>query len=194
LFYNHPGFIEAMADRVWTALESLPEPRRRAAPLIYTAHSIPLAMAKGCDYVAQVRETCGLVSERVGRADWSLAYQSRSGPPQQPWLEPDVGDMILELHRKSPLEDVAVVPIGFLNEHIEVVYDLDVEVAGLCELLGVNLVRAAVVGTHPRFVTMIREMIQERFDPQAPRPALGTRGPWPNLCPAGCCRQPEAAG
>jgi protoporphyrin/coproporphyrin ferrochelatase len=189
LFYNHPGFIYCVADRVRAALDSLPEPRRAAAAIVYTAHSLPLAMAERCAYVAQLREACGLVSEQVGRADWSLAYQSRSGPPQQPWLEPDIGDYLLDRHRRGGLADVVLVPIGFLSEHMEVVYDLDVEVAALCETLGVNFVRAAVVGTHPRLVRMIRELVEERFDPDVPRPAMGTQGPWPDRCPADCCRK-----
>ena len=119
---------------------------------------------------------------------WDLVFQSRSGPPSQPWLEPDIRDRIRQLHAADGLADVVIVPIGFLAENLEVVYDLDVEVRGLCEELGVNMVRAAVVGSHPRFVRMIRELILEQFDPQAPRLALGPEGPWPDRCPADCCR------
>ena len=187
LFFNHPGFIEPMADRVAAALEQIPAQRRAEARLIYTGHSIPVAMAECCPYRAQLQEACRLVSERVGRPAWDLVYQSRSGPPGQPWLEPDVGDFLLDLHRRGAATDVVLVPIGFLSEHMEVIYDLDVEVAGLCELLGLNLVRAAVVGTHPRFVTMVRELVLERIEARPDRPALGTLGPSPNECPVGCC-------
>jgi len=187
LFFNHPGFIEAMVDRVRAAFEAIPPDRRAAARLIYTAHSIPRAMAQLSPYQQQLREACRLVSEGVGRAAWELVYQSRSGPPDQPWLEPDVGDYLLRLHRGGGARDVLLVPIGFLAEHMEVIYDLDVEVAGLCESLGLNVVRAGVVGTHPRFVTMIRELIEERMAAAPSRPAEGSLGPSPDHCPPGCC-------
>ncbi len=188
LFYKHPGFIEPMAERARAALASIPAERRDAAAIVYTAHSVPSIMAAASAYVDQLREACRLVSERVGRNDWTLAYQSRSGPPGQPWLEPDIGDHILELHRSRAITDLVLVPIGFLSEHMEVVYDLDVEIAALCEHLGIQLVRAQVVGAHPRLVRMIRELIVERLDPAVPRLALGTRGPSPDVCPADCCR------
>jgi ferrochelatase len=194
LFYNHPGFIEPMADRVRAALEEVPAGRRASARLVYTAHSIPVAMAACSSYVEQLQEACRLVSERVGRAEWSLAYQSRSGPPEQPWLEPDVGDYLVELHRAGRVTDAVVVPIGFLSEHMEVVYDLDVELAGLCETLGIGLIRAGVVGTHPRFVRMIRELVEERLDPAAPRLTLGSLCSCPEVCPPDCCRPGRTVG
>jgi len=187
LFFNHPGFIEAIADRVRTALEAIPPDRRAAARLVYTAHSIPRAMAEVSPCEKQLREACRLVSQGVGRAEWDLVYQSRSGPPGPPWLEPDVGDFLLQLHRGGGVRDVVLVPIGFLAEHMEVIYDIDVEIAGLCESLGLNLVRAGVVGTHPRFVTMIRELIEERMTAEPSRLALGPLGPSPDCCPPGCC-------
>jgi len=189
LFYNHPGFIEPMADRVASALAQIPEQRRSAARLIFTAHSIPVAMAKSCEYETQLRNACGLVAERVKRPEWELAYQSRSGSPHQPWLEPDVQQHLRDLREASGVSDVVVVPIGFLCEHMEVIYDLDIEAAQVCSELEINMVRAAPVGTHPRFVQMIRELILERIDPNAPRLALGTRGPSPDVCDPGCCRQ-----
>ncbi len=187
LFFNHPGFIEATADRVRAAFEAVPPDRRAPARLIYTAHSIPRAMAEFSAYETQLREACRLVSQAVGRAEWDLVYQSRSGPPAQPWLEPDVGDFLVRLHRGGGVRDVVLVPIGFLAEHMEVIYDLDVEVAGLCESLGLSLVRAGVVGTHPRFVAMIRELIEERIAAQPSRLALGDLDPSPDECPPGCC-------
>jgi ferrochelatase len=187
LFYNHPGFVEPMAQRVREALEEIPPDRRDAAPLIYSAHSLPLAMARACRYEEQLGEACRLVSERVGRNQWQLVYQSRSGPPSQSWLEPTVGDYLTELHRREQPRDVAIVPISFLFENMEVVYDLDVEVQGLCEQLGINMVRSAPVGTHPRFVQMIRELALERIDPHAQRLALGQHGPSPDNCPPECC-------
>jgi len=190
LFFNHPGFIEAMADRVLAALEEIPAERRQAARLAYTAHSLPVQMALSSPYQTQLAEACRLVSERIGRAEWDLVYQSRSaagrGPPQA-WLESDVKDHLRRLQEAGSVKDVVLVPIGFVSEHIEVVYDLDVEAVGLGEQLGISVVRAGVVGTHPRFVTMIRELIQERIAECPTRLALGTLGPWPDDCPAGCC-------
>ena len=163
VFFNHPGFIEPMIERTRAALAQIPAERRDQAPLLFTAHSIPQAMADGCRYEVQLREACRLVAQGVGRDDWQLVYQSRSGPPQQPWLEPDVGDYLRELHAHAPLRDVVVVPIGFISDHLEVLYDLDTEVRELCDALGINMVRVATVGTHPRFVRMIRELIEERL-------------------------------
>ena len=189
LFYNHPGFIGAMTDRVWDALEQIPAERRSAARLIFTAHSIPLVMAQSSPYESQLREACGLVADRLGRSDWRLAYQSRSGPPSQPWLEPDVRDELRGLAGSHEVRDVVIVPIGFLCEHMEIVYDLDVEVFQLCEQLGLSMIRSEVVGCHPRFVRMIRELIVERMTESPQRLALGSHGPWPDECPADCCRE-----
>lgn len=187
LFYNHPGFIEPLAEQVQVALEQVRAERREAAALVFTAHSIPQAMAENSPYEQQLHEACRLVAERVGRSQWQLVYQSRSGPPSQPWLEPDIKDRLRELHAAEQIQDVVVVPVGFLSEHMEVIYDLDFETGNLCDELGVNMVRAGVVGNHPRFVRMIRELILERIDPQAPRLALGAQGPSPDACPPGCC-------
>jgi len=187
LFHNHPGFIEPMAERVASALASLPADRASRARLIFTAHSIPLAMAAVCEYEKQLHEACRLVAERIGWGKWDLAYQSRSGPPHQPWLEPDINDLLRRIADTVGNRDVVIAPIGFLCEHMEVIYDLDIETAAVCRELGLNMVRAAPVGSHPRFVRMIRELIQERIDPQAPRLALGDLGPSPDVCPANCC-------
>jgi len=198
LFYNHPGFIEPMVERIVAALGEVPVERRLAARLLFTAHSIPAAMAACAPYEQQLREACRLVVERLrpsvgltGSTDWGLVFQSRSGPPSQPWLEPSIDDHIRQLHATGEVHDVVVVPIGFLSEHMEVVYDLDVEAKRLCEDLGINMVRVPVVGTHTRFVRMIRELIMERVDPVSPRLALGADGPWPDPCPSGCCRIQE---
>jgi ferrochelatase len=210
LFYNHPGFIEAMAERVVAALGQIPAERRSAARLIYTAHSIPAAMARHAPYEHQLREACRLVTEQAARkeerepsaawqepaaataaslpARWQLVFQSRSGPPAEAWLEPDIRDYLREIAAAGAVRDVIIVSIGFLAENMEVVYDLDVEVRELCEELGINMVRAAVVGSHPRFVQMICELILERLDPSSERLSLGADGPWPDQCPAGCCQ------
>jgi len=187
LFYNHPGFIESQADRVVAALGQIPPERRDAAKVVYTAHSLPLAMAARCAYQRQLEEACHLVSARIGRSDWQLVYQSRSGPPAERWLEPEIGDYLVQLQQAGLASDVVIVPIGFLAENMEVAYDLDVEIAALGEHLGLNVVRAAVVGTHPRFVGMIRDLIVERVEPQAPLLALGHLGPSPHACSSDCC-------
>lgn len=186
-FFNHPGFIEAMAERVGQALEKVPAGRREASRLVFTAHSIPLAMAQNCRYEAQLREACRLVAERTGFANWRLAYQSRSGPPSQPWLEPDVCDALRELAAEGA-SDVVVAPIGFISDHMEVVYDLDTEAQRVSRESGLNMVRAGTVGVHPKFVAMIRELIGERTGLVAEPRALGSLDICLDVCPADCCR------
>ena len=178
VFYNHPGFIDAMADRCRTALEALP-----GARLIFTAHSIPLAMAQTSRYEEQLQESCRLVAAELEHNNWTLVYQSRSGTPTQPWLEPDIGDYLKTLGRG---QGVVVAPIGFLSDHMEVLYDLDTEVRRLSDELGIPMVRASTVGVHPRFVSMIRELVLERTA-AGPRLALGSHGPSHDLCPEDCC-------
>jgi ferrochelatase len=182
VFYNHPGFIRAMVDRCQTALEALP-----GAHLIFTAHSIPLSMARTSRYEEQLRESCRLVAGQLGYGDWRLVYQSRSGPPQQPWLEPDIGDYLKQLDAK----EVVIAPIGFLSDHMEVLYDLDTEARHLCESLGIRMERAATVGVHPEFVSMIRDLVLERTE-GAPRLALGDHGPSHDVCPSDCCPAPTS--
>jgi ferrochelatase len=193
VFFNHPGFIGPMIERTRAAFEQIPAERRSSTPLVFTAHSIPRAMADNCRYEQQLHESCRLVAEGIGRKDWHLAYQSRSGPPQQPWLEPDIGEY-LERCQVSSVEyqDVVAVPIGFISDHMEVVYDLDTELRQRCELLGINMVRAGTVGTHPRFVRMIRELIVERMSDNPDRLTLGTLGPNHDICPEDCCVYPPA--
>jgi ferrochelatase len=186
-YYNHPGFIGPTAERTRAALEQIPEGRRDAAHVIYTAHSIPISMADHCDYAAQVAEVARLVSEALSIDRFEVAWQSRSGPPAQPWLEPDIRDALRKLAARGTARDVVVVPIGFLSDHIEVLYDLDVEARKVCEESGLAMVRAATVGSHPDFVGMIRELIEERTS-GAPRRALGRFGAGHDVCPVDCCR------
>lgn len=185
--FNHPGFIGPMIERTLAALDSIPAERRDEAELLFTAHSIPLAAAQGSRYVEQLEEASRLVAEGVGPRVWRLVYQSRSGSPHQPWLEPDVGDFVRRQHAERGIRDVVAVPIGFLSDHMEVIYDLDTELRLVCEELGVNLVRAGTVGTHPRFVRMIRELIQERIEKSPERPSLGRLGASHDVCPVDCC-------
>lgn len=188
VFYNHPGFIEPMTERVQAALDQAPAERRAAAALVYTAHSIPVSMAPSCRYEAQLREAAQLVSAALGRSDFRLVYQSRSGPSGQPWLEPDICDYLRQLDGKP--RDVVIVPIGFISDHLEVRFDLDIAARRVCEELGVNMIRAATVGDHPKFIGMIRELILERMAERPLRRALGGDGPSHDVCPADCCPAP----
>lgn len=188
LFFDHPLFVEANADAVRAALAQVSSERREAAALAFTAHSIPASMAAAAPYEEQLRETCRLVGEATGRAHWRLAFQSRSGPPSQPWLGPDILDHMREL-AASGVRDLVVSPIGFVSDHMEVLYDLDTEAAALARELGLVLQRAPTAGAHPSFVPMIRELIRERVE-GAPRRALGQLGPGPDVCASGCCPPP----
>lgn len=184
LYYNHPGFIEPMAARVRSALDRAPE-----AELAFTAHSVPLLMAETSSYVGQLREACRLVAERAGAPRHRLVYQSRSGSPAQPWLEPDVLDYLRET-AAGGVRSVVLCPIGFISDHLEVLYDLDVEAATVAKELDVRVVRAETVGTDPRFIAMIRDLVVERRTDRSDRPALGVYGPAPDTCAGGCCPAP----
>jgi len=184
-YFNHPGFIQAMADRTQTARTEVPPDRREAAHLVFTAHSIPLSMAAGCQYEVQLREASHRVAASLGVNSWQLAFQSRSGPPTQPWLEPDINDA-LRAFAGGDTRDVVVVPIGFISDHMEVVYDLDTEAMQTAKSLGLNMVRTKTVGTHPRFVQMIRELILERRS-GSERLSMGNLPPGPDTCPPDCC-------
>ena len=183
-YFDHPGFIEPLSRNVAAALA---EARGDDEPaLLYSAHSIPSAMAQASDYEAQLREVARLVTETGAPGHpWSLVWQSRSGPPAVPWLEPDIGDA-LDALAASGTRSVVVAPIGFVSDHMEVVFDLDVQAAERAAALGLRFVRAATVGAAPEFVSMIRELVAERMDPSSPRRALGRLGLRPE-CTAGCC-------
>jgi ferrochelatase len=178
-FWQHDGFVAANWERVAAALALIPAERRSAARLIYTAHSIPLAMAASCGYEQQLVEIARRVSERVAHGEWDLVWQSRSGPPTQPWLEPDILDHLRAL-AENGVRDVVISPLGFLSDHMEVMYDLDHEAAALCSDLGINFVRAQTPGTHPAVIAMLADLIEERQSaPDLP------------LCAPGCCPAPR---
>ena len=189
--YNHPGFIAAMGDRVRDALDAFPAGERDSVQLVFTAHSIPMSQALGSDYVAQLNEACRLVTESLGRSEYRLVYQSRSGSPHTPWLEPDILDVLPSMH-DAGVARLVVAPIGFMSDHMEVIYDLDTQAKELAEKLGMHMVRAGTPGTHPAFVSAIREMIMERTTAGTPRLSLGTRGPSHDICPMDCCRKGES--
>lgn len=191
VFFNHPGFIEPMVDRVNAAFARIPDGRRASAALTFTAHSVPVSMAETSSYVQQIEEACRLVAERVGRP-YRLVYQSRSGAPGQPWLGPDVLEYLREFASAGGPPDLVLAPIGFISDHMEVVYDLDTEARQLCDQLGVNMVRAGTVGADPRFAAMIRELVLERLS-GAPKRALGALGPSHDECALDCCPAPRMA-
>jgi ferrochelatase len=211
-FWNHPGFIDTMAEQTREALAELGEPggqraqdrasarrtgatppdRRAAAPdaatlrIVFTAHSIPAAMARSCDYECQLREAAELVAGRLEPPRrWDLAYQSRSGPPEQAWLGPDIVEHLGAL-RAAGVEHAVAVPIGFVADHMEVVYDLDVEAAAAAERLGIGFTRAHTAGTAPRFIETVCDLVLERLEGRPPA-WVGRLGPRPVPCAAGCC-------
>ncbi|HEV7192460.1 MAG TPA: ferrochelatase [Jatrophihabitantaceae bacterium] len=195
-FFDHPGFITAMSDGVRRALGELPDDRRDSARLVFTAHSIPVAMndmsgpSRAGLYERQQRETARLVAEAVrGRgAEFDLVWQSRSGPPQVPWLEPDINDHLRVLANRG-VRAVVVCPSGFVSDHIEVLWDLDTEARQTAAELGMSFVRAATAGRHAAFVAGIRELVEEQLAGAEPQ-ALGDLGLCGVDCPAGCCPAP----
>ena len=184
--FNHPLYIGASADRVQKALDQIPESRRSAARVVFTAHSIPLSMAENCKYETQLNEASRLIMEAIGENPWDLVYQSRSGPPQQPWLDPDICDHIQALHDAGGIEDIVIMPVGFVSDHMEVMFDLDTEAMDLCKELSINMVRAGSVGVHPQFVSMVSQLILERTT-GAEKQAIGNMPPNWDVCPKDCC-------
>ena len=188
VFFNHPGFVGPMAANVSAAYGSLSTPTADV-PVLFTAHSIPMSMADSSRYVPQLEESCRLVAEQAGVADWKLVFQSRSGPPSQPWLEPDICDELKARHA-SGMRRVVIAPIGFISDHMEVLYDLDTEAANLCRELGIEMIRAATVGTAPEFVGMVRDLIAERAWGLPDRQAIGRLPANHDVCPLDCCPAP----
>jgi ferrochelatase len=179
-FYNHPLFIEANVEHVRAALAQTSD-----AQLVFTAHSIPESMANNCDYAMQLAETGGLIARELNVDKWQLVYQSRSGSPMQPWLGPDVLEHLKSL-ASAGVKEVVVAPIGFVSDHMEIVYDLDFEAQNVARELGMKMVRASTAGTHPSFVKMIRELMLERID-NAPARFIGSNGARTGLCAPDCC-------
>jgi ferrochelatase len=190
-FFNHPGFIEATEDRLREALAQVPTDARGNTQVVYTAHSVPMSMANTSDYVRQLEEVRKLVSDRLGITNDVLVYQSRSGAPGQPWLEPDILDRLREAKSRDLASAVAIAPISFISDHMEVLYDLDIEARQLCDELELPMVRAKTVGVHPKFIAMIRELVEERIDPTRERRALGSLGPRSDVCAEDCCPAPQ---
>jgi len=190
-FFNHPAFIETTVERVQDALHAMPADANGNVQIVYIAHSIPVFMANTCDYVSQLEEVRRLVSKALGQKNDVFVYQSRSGAPGQPWLEPDILDYLRQVKAGNLASAVVLAPIGFISDHMEVLYDLDVEARQLCDSLGLPMTRAKTVGVHPKFIGMIRELVLERMNPRLERRALGLIGPRPDICAQDCCPAPK---
>lgn len=195
VFYNHPLFIAANAARLDEALSRVPAARRTGVHVAFTAHSIPQSLAQTCRYESQLNETSRLTAGQAGLApqQWQVVYQSRSGRPADPWLGPDILEHLRDIRARGIAEAV-VMPIGFLSDHLEVLYDLDTEAQQLADQLGLTLIRAATVGTHPLFIELVRSLFAERLGERPERPAIGNDPAWPDFCPADCCPPPRAGG
>ena len=160
-WFDHPLFAEAQADQIRKVLELIAEGRREAASLIFTAHSIPLSLAQRCPYASQIEAACANVAKALGGRPWQLAWQSRSGSPRTPWLEPDV-NAVLPVLKGAGAVDVVLCPIGFISDHVEVLYDLDLEAAQTCRDLGLNMVRASSVNDHPVFLRALADLVRSK--------------------------------
>jgi len=184
-YFNHPGFVRPLAAGLRAArLEAGPD-----APVLMTAHSIPVAQAATCRYELELAEAARLVAADAGEPDgsWQLVYQSRSGPPGQPWLGPDIDDAIGAL--SDTVRSVVVVPLGFVSGHMEVVFDLDRQAAATADKRGMKMVRSATPGSHPDFAVMVAQLVEEMED-AGPAISLGSLGPAPCPCHPGCCPGP----
>jgi ferrochelatase len=194
VFFNHPGFIDATAERVGDALAAVPVGAKENVQVVYIAHSVPVSMAATSDYLQQLEEVRRLVSQKLGVRNDGLVYQSRSGAPGQPWLEPDILDYLRMVKTQNLASVVVLAPISFISDHMEVLYDLDVEARQLCDSLPLVMTRAKTVGVHPKFVAMIRELILERVNPGSERRALGALGARADVCAEDCCPAPQRMG
>jgi protoporphyrin/coproporphyrin ferrochelatase len=198
-FFNHPLFIEATVERVREAVQAVPPNARGNVQIVYLAHSIPVSMANTSDYVKQLEEVRRLVSQELRHGaevqkNDALVYQSRSGAPGQPWLGPDVLEYLRQVKAGNLASAVVLAPVGFISDHMEVLYDLDVEARQLCDSLALPMTRAKTVGVHPKFVEMIRELIVERMNPGMERRAAGSLGPRQDVCAEDCCPAPLRIG
>jgi ferrochelatase len=158
---SHPEFIAAVAEQIRPRLDEIPSEHRVGTPVVFTAHSIPSSMAAASPYVQQLQDSCRLVARALGHARWLLAYQSRSGDPRQPWLEPDVSDVLRELSAEG-CRSVVVAPIGFVCDHVEILFDLDLEAKALADSLGIELRRASTVNDHPFYIRALADMVRQR--------------------------------
>ena len=185
LYWNHPGFLGAFADRIGDALSQLDADQRGDARLVFTAHSIPETWVATSPYVDQLQAAADYLARKVApKLAWDLVYQSRSGSPRDPWLGPDIVEHLRDLAATGG-KTVVVVPLGFVSDHMEVKFDLDVQAREAAEALGLTMVRAATPGTHPAFVSALHDLVEEQTASTQILAAVGET--WPNPCPAGCC-------
>lgn len=201
-YFDHPGFVGPFVSATLAALDRLDPRVRDAAEIVFVTHSVPLSYAQTSAYVPQHEAVAGLVADAVRERTgvdrpWELVYCSRSGPPTQPWLEPDVGDH-LRARAAAGARAVVLVPIGFVSDHMEVIYDLDTQAAGVAAAVGLPMARAATPGTHPDFVALVRDLLTERAAVErgvpVERAGLSGLGPMPDVCAAGCCPNPRGGG
>jgi ferrochelatase len=185
VFFNHPLFVEAFAERIEQAFSRL-NAAVDDSELIFTAHSIPQAMANHCRYEIQLNESARLIAERLNWQRWSLCYQSRSGAPTQPWLEPDICDYLTEVANSGDSRAVVIAPLGFLSDHLEVLFDLDIEARQVCDQKGLSMARAGTVGNHPKYIEMLRRLIEERLG-RCEAATIGDQPPCGDICPTDCC-------
>lgn len=162
-WFDHPLFAKSQAAQVKAALEKVPAERRAKTKVVFTAHSIPTRVAAMCPYAQQIEHACKAVAEELGLSDWTLAWQSRSGDPKTPWLEPDVNDYLPGL-KEAGYQDAVLCPIGFISDHVEVMYDLDLEAKATCERIGLNMVRAETVNDHPIFIEALADIVRTRIE------------------------------
>ena len=192
VYWDHPDFLG-------TAAELLAESRDAAGlssetPVLHSAHSLPLSMAANCDYQQQLNEAASIVNELAGmRGPYEVVFQSRSGPPSVPWLTPDIDQRIHELAEQGT-QELLVHPLGFVADHMEVLFDLDTQSAAAAKEAGVKMVRTPTVGTHPRFVSMLVDLVEEAAGLRADRPSLSKSGPRPDKCNSQCCPAPTRPG
>jgi protoporphyrin/coproporphyrin ferrochelatase len=162
-WHDHPLFIRTWAELIEAGLKKIPVAKREATPLVFTAHSLPVGMAARSLYGEEVQATARLVAQRLNHPRWSIAYQSRSGKPTDSWLEPDIKDVIRKLEAER-IEDIVVAPIGFVCDHVEVLYDLDIEAKKIAHDLGVNLVRSDCPNDHPTFIEMMADIVIKNLE------------------------------
>ena len=192
VYWDHPDFLG-------TAAELLAESRDAAGlssetPVLHSAHSLPLSMAANCDYQQQLNEAASIVNELAGmRGPYEVVFQSRSGPPSVPWLTPDIDQRIHELAEQGT-QEILVHPLGFVADHMEVLFDLDTQSAAAAKEADVKMVRTPTVGTHPRFVSMLVDLVEEAAGLRADRPSLSKSGPRPDKCNSQCCPAPIRPG
>ena len=187
VFYNHPGFIESTLLSIKESLSNWDTSDQKKVKIAFTAHSIPNSQAENSDYEVQLNETCRIITEDLNHTNYDMVYQSRSGSPRIPWLEPDILDYMDQISNEG-VKDLLIVPIGFISDHMEVLYDLDTEAVEKAEELGMKMERVPTVGVSKPFVEMVIDLIKERMTKNPERKTLGERGPNHDICPVDCCK------